>query len=208
MPLRGPVELESHIHTRLHNFVHNHPVTGEDATRRLMCVTQLALKMILVEMAGGNMIPPGLIKEDIQAWAERISILGLIGCVIDLEKRPQIELDLKPMTVKIFENYLAPRIPVSPFVRPGVGFKGLLAQSRIVRDETLSLELEERGLREIILPKTDARTEGRRRIGEGVQKALAEVEQKRQKELEEQRKIDKEAKDLEDTGFGRKVDLD
>lgn len=209
MPFRGPAELESNLHTRLYALL-NSTVSGEQAKERLEAILTVGLKSLLLEMAGNNMIPNSLITEDVDRWAERMTEIGVFGSDIEVNRSPQVVLGLRNMTETIFKDFRPPnRIPVSPFVQPGVGFRGLRAR-QVVRDEPLALELEERGLKELLLPAAQPGTinkEGRKRIGASVQQSLVEMEMHRQKQLDEQKKLDDEKKQIEDTGFGRKVEL-
>lgn len=194
------------LHTRLFPLT-NVRLEGQDIVDRLKVMLTITIKGLLVECAGVNLIPAALIKTSVDTWSMEMAELAAAKSKYDPAANPQITVDLKDMTCKIFEGYTAPRAAISPFVRPGVGFKGM-ASTRTIRDEHLALELEERGLRDIVLPKEDTRTEGRRRIGERMQATLKEIEAEREKRFEEQRRLDNEAKELDDTGFGRKVDLD
>src|SRR6267154_4213840 len=199
MPFRGPAELVSMLMSRLHHLTVN-KVSGENAKERLETVLEVGIKSNLLEMAGNNQIPNGLIREDIDRWSQRMSEVGVFGSSIEVNRTPQIVLNLRAMTEAIFKDYTPPRTPISPFVQPGVGFRGLRA-ARVIQDESLSLELEERGLKEVIVPGT-INKEGRKRIGASVQQALADAETQRKQQLEEQKKLDAEETEIAKTGFG------
>jgi hypothetical protein len=204
MPLRGAAELESVLMSRLYHLTNN-VVSGDRVKERLEAILEVSLKSNLVELVGSNQIPQSLVKEELDRWSQRMAEIGVFGSSIEVNRTPQIVLGLRNMTEAIFRDYTPPRVPISPFVQPGVGFKGLRAR-QVIQDEKLSLELEERGLKEMLVPGT-INKEGRRRIGASVQQALADAEMQRLRQLEEQKKLDEEKKQLEDTGFGRKVEF-
>lgn len=207
MPFRGPAELESMLNTRLYATI-NMRLQGENVVERLKVTATIMIKGLLTECVGNNTLLFALVKGDVDKWTSEMAELAVSQSVFDKDKTPQMQLNLKGMAEKVFEGHeLRPRVPTSPFVRPGVGFTGI-KPARTVQEQELALDLERRGLEEIILRPEVSKLEGRRRIGEGVQKALAEMETHRQKQLEEQKKIDQAEKELENTGFGRKVDLD
>lgn len=180
----------------------NNIMTGEGVEERLRSIADVALLSVLLDLTGSNMIPLKCVTKELNQWAKEMVELAEVH--VDPTKMPQVQINVRRMTEKIFENYQAPRVAMSPFVR--VGPRAHLT----IQDEELRLELERRGLEETILtpPPRSIQTQGRARIAAAVQKSMVDVEAQRQRQLEEQRRLDKEQEEIEETGFGRKVELD
>lgn len=195
MASRNAVELESTINARLY-YITTQCLTGDDVEGRLRAIAEVTLSSLMWELIGNNSIPANLVKGAAHDWAAEM--LKLAEVKIAPNERPQIQFNVRKMTEKIFQGQQG-RAAIASII------SGHRARGTLM-DEELSLELERRGLEQVITPKGAILKTGRARIADEVQKSVAELEIRRTKELEVQRQKDKEQKEIEDNGFGRKVD--
>lgn len=197
MASRNAVELESTINARLY-YITNQHLTGENVEGRLRAIAEVTLSSLMWELIGNNSIPANLVKGAAHDWAAEM--LKLAEVKIDPNEKPQLQFNVRKMTEKIFQGHQG-RASIANII------SGHRARGTLM-DEELSLELERRGLEQVLTPQGSIRRAGRALIADEVQKGVAELENRRTKELEAQRQKDKEQQEIEDTPFVRKVDLE
>lgn len=190
--------------TRLYYISSGPRLEGVQIRDRLRVIGESAVGTLLRELIGSNSIPTSNGTLTLEDWVHALT--RMVKFDINPERFPyQMMISVKELTEAVFtdEQVIKRRRGISPFIQAAS------MAGRTLHDDTLRLELEQRGLEEAILPKSrPTLTEGRARIASQVQQSLVDMESHRMRQQEEQKKLDKEAKELADTGFGRKVELD